>query len=306
MIFSINELPIYRVRTTYSQLNQLRKIPAKNLLEEAKKSFCQYPTDERERILYMLFEAIFKITKIDFIVNKEINWTDNNEQELDSYLSRLNGFEPVQYIIGKTFFYNSYFRVTPATLIPRPETEELVDLIITENKLPAPRIIDIGTGSGCIAISLAKTLPAAEVSALDISKEALVIAKENALQHAVSVSFIELDFLKSHDHIEGFFDIIVSNPPYVLQSEKSDMRENVLAHEPHLALFVEDANALVYYEALLAFAAVRLSPQGTVYAEINEQKGAEMLGLAHACGFTDSVIIKDIYQKDRILKARKQ
>jgi release factor glutamine methyltransferase len=287
-------------------LNQLRKIPAKNLLEAAKNSFRQYDTAERERILYLLFEDIFHFTRIDFLINKQVNWSQANQQALDGYLSRLNSFEPVQYIIGKTFFYDSYFNVTPATLIPRPETEELVALIITENNSAAPQIIDIGTGTGCIAISLAKKIKGARVTAVDISTEALAVAEENALKNEVSVSFLEMNFLTQHSSIQSSFDIIVSNPPYVLQSEKKEMRENVLAHEPHLALFVEDDNALIYYDALLKFASSHLHKDGTFYAEINEQKGNELIKLAHTYGFADSTIIKDLYQKDRIIKARRK
>ncbi len=278
-------------------------------METAKNSFQQYDPNERERILHLLFEDIFHIAKIDFLANKEVDWTDADQLKLEDHLSRLNNFEPVQYIIGKTFFYDSYFRVTPATLIPRPETEELVDLIISDmsdNGLTSSHIMDIGTGTGCIAISLAKKIHGSRVTAVDISREALAVAKENAMQNQVSVSFVEMDFLKEYPLIKASFDVIVSNPPYVLQSEKKDMRENVLAHEPHLALFVDDDNALVYYDALLKFASTRLHEDGTFYAEINEQKGNELIKLAHAHGFASSTIIKDIYQKDRIIKARRK
>ena len=222
------------------------------------------------------------------------------------YLKRLNNFEPIQYITGKTFFFNSYFEVNSFTLIPRPETEELVQLILSENSLNTPQIIDIGTGSGCIAISLAKELKSASVSALDISAEALSVAQRNAVTNKVSVSFIELDFLLQRDSIKNAFDIIVSNPPYVLESEIPEMRKNVLDHEPHLALFVEDNQALKYYDALLSFAKSNLKPNGYVYAEINEQKGLEMLALVSAYGFTNASVVKDRFNKDRIFKAQKQ
>lgn len=286
-------------------MNQLRKISAKYLFEEAKKSFQQYEISERESILYLLFADIFNISKINIISNKEVDWSDTDTQTLDSCIARLNTLEPVQYIIGKAFFYKNYFRVNPATLIPRPETEELVQLIVDDNALSAPKIIDIGTGSGCIAISLAANMPQASVSALDISADALATARINAAENHVTVMFYEIDFLTNQQAITDTFDIIVSNPPYVLESEKVQMRPNVLEYEPHLALFVEDTNALVYYEALLMFASQKLHAGGFVYAEINEQKGTEMLDLAAQYGFSKALIIQDFYGKDRIFKAQK-
>ncbi len=287
-------------------MNQLRKISAKYLFEGAKKSFQQYEKTEQESILYLLFAELFNIPKIDFLANKNLDWSPLQQQQLDDCLTRLNNHEPVQYIIGKTFFYDSYFNVNKFTLIPRPETEELVQLIVTDNRLTSPNIIDIGTGTGCIAISLGKAIKNASVTAVDISAEALSVARENAVMNEVSVSFMELDFLKNRGRIKGLFDIIVSNPPYVLESEKPEMRLNVLEHEPHLALFVEDNQALKYYEALLDFAATNLVKNGCVYAEINEQKGDEMITLATAYGLSDAVIIKDMFQKDRIFKAYKK
>lgn len=298
-------MSLFLVHTTYSQLNQLRKISAKYLFGEAKKSFRQYDTHERESILYILFTDIFQLSKIDIMGNKEINWSDSDQQKLEDCLTRLNALEPVQYIVGKTFFYKSYFRVNSSTLIPRPETEELVQLIVSENTLPAPKIIDVGTGSGCIAISLAAEIPGAAVSALDISSEALSTARINEKENKVDVQFYELDFLTNQDAVTEIFDIIVSNPPYVLESEKIEMRQNVLAHEPHLALFVADTDALIYYESLLQFAVKRLRNGGYVYAEINEQKGNDMILLAEKYNLADAVIIKDLYQKDRIFKAKK-
>ena len=238
-------------------------------------------------------------------MNKEVDWNENQQDQLIGYLQRLNDSEPIQYITGKTFFFNSTFEVNSFTLIPRPETEELVQLILSENTSAAPEIIDIGTGSGCIAISLAKELKSASVSALDISTEALTVAKKNAETNDVKISFIELDFLQQKERIKNTFDIIVSNPPYVLESEIPEMRKNVLDYEPHLALFVEDNEALKYYDALLSFASTNLNPNGYVYAEINEQKGLEMLALASEYGFANAVILKDMFSKDRIFKAQK-
>ncbi|WP_018343138.1 peptide chain release factor N(5)-glutamine methyltransferase [Cytophaga aurantiaca] len=287
-------------------MNQLRKISAKYLFEEAKKGFYQYERIEKESILYVLFEDMFHISKIDFLADKEIIWNTDNQHILEDALQKLNNHVPVQYVIGRSFFYKYYFKLNADTLIPRPETEELVQLIITENTHPSPSIIDIGTGSGCIAICLAANMPNARTSAVDISASALDIARTNAEDNQAKVNFIELDFLSNQrNDIPDTFDIIVSNPPYVLESEKEQMRENVLAHEPHLALFVNDQNALVYYDALLSFAEKTLNKNGYVYAEINEQKGAEMKSLALQYGFTNISIIKDLFNKDRIFKAQK-
>jgi len=286
-------------------LNQLRKISAKYLFEETKKGFYQYERVEKESILYILFEDIFLISKIDFIADKQIEWSTADQNKLEVALKKLNNLVPVQYVIGKSFFYNYYFRLNADTLIPRPETEELVQHIISDNTHPSPSIIDIGTGSGCIAICLAANIKNARVTAVDISTSALNMARTNAADNNVQVDFIELDFLSDQNKIPGTFDIIVSNPPYVLESEKKHMRENVLAHEPHLALFVSDQSALIYYEALLNFAKNSLNKNGFIYAEINEQKGEEMISLANQFGFKNVAIIKDMFNKDRIFKAQK-
>lgn len=294
-----------QVHTTYSHLNQLRKISAKYLFEEAKKGLLLYESVEKESIIHVLFEDLFQISKIDIMVNKEIDWHEDDQLRFDEAIKNLNKHVPVQYIIGKSFFYKYFFKLNSDTLIPRPETEELVQLIITENQHPSPAIIDIGTGSGCIAISLAANITNATVTAIDISASALAMAKINADDNHTKINFIEIDFLSNQQDIPGSFDIIVSNPPYVLDSEKEFMRKNVLAHEPHLALFVNDHTALIYYEALLNFAQKSLNKNGYVYAEINEQKGSEMIALAQQFGFKNVSIIKDMFHKDRIFKAQK-
>lgn len=286
-------------------MDQLIKISAKYLFEETKKGVYQYERIEKESILYILFEDIFQISKINFIADKQINWSIANQNTLEDALKKLNNYVPVQYIIGKSFFYKYYFRLNSDTLIPRPETEELVQHIIADNTHHAPSIIDIGTGSGCIAICLAANINNSRVTAVDISASALDMARANAADNNAQVNFIELDFLLNQKNIPGTFDIIVSNPPYVLESEKEHMRENVLAYEPHLALFVNDQTALIYYDAILSFAQKSLNENGYIYAEINEQKGAEMIALAQQFGFVNSVIIKDMFNKDRIFKAQK-
>lgn len=286
-------------------MNQIKEISAKYLFEDAKNRVSVYDKQEKESVLYILFEDVFSIRKISIVSGEIISWKHEQQALLDNSIDRLNTNEPVQYIIGKSFFYNRWFTVSKDVLIPRPETEELVDLILKRNTLKNPNILDVGTGSGCIAISLAAEIPSSTVTAIDISKDALSIAEGNAESNGVSVHFKELDFLTNAGSIKDIFDIIVSNPPYVLDSEKPQMNNNVLLFEPHLALFVKDTNALIYYDILFQFAFNKLHKGGCVYVEINEQKGAELILLAQKHGLSDCEIIKDLFGKDRMLTAFK-
>jgi release factor glutamine methyltransferase len=286
-------------------LNQLKEISAKYLFEHAKKGLNVYETPEKERIITILLEDIFQLSKIDIMVDTIISWDTTKQHTFESALNKLNQHTPIQYVVGKAFFYDAFYNLNVNTLIPRPETEELVQLIINENKHIAPYIIDIGTGSGCIAISLSKHVKKSTVVGLDISRSAIEMARKNNEIQQSSVTFVECDFLSSINTLSENFDIIVSNPPYVLESEKESMRANVLEFEPHLALFVPDSNALVYYEALLHFAKKSLNKTGFIYAEINEQKGAEILQLSEKYAFSNGKIIKDSFGKDRFFKAQK-
>jgi release factor glutamine methyltransferase len=210
---------------------------------------------------------------------------------------------PVQYILGETEFYGRKFFVNENVLIPRCETEELVDLIINENRSNSINILDIGTGSGCIAVSLDCELPDARVYAIDISTVALKIATQNNDYNKANVLFAEYDILGNVEFPHDTkFEVIVSNPPYVRTSEKQYMHANVLEHEPHIALFVEDSSPLIYYEACLRFAENYLADRGKIYVEINEFLGAETLALFRNYGY-DAVLIKDLSGKDRIIKA---
>jgi release factor glutamine methyltransferase len=212
---------------------------------------------------------------------------------------------PVQYVLGETEFYGRKFFVNENVLIPRCETEELVDLIVKENRSGRLNILDIGAGSGCIAISLDCELPDATVYAIDISAEALKVAARNSDRNRAGVLFAGYDILGTAKFpFDAKFEVIVSNPPYVRMSEKTYMHENVLEHEPHIALFVEDASPLVYYEACLRFAGDYLAREGKIYVEINEFLGKETLTLFRNSGF-DAVMIKDLSGKDRIIKAIK-
>ncbi|MDR0386031.1 MAG: peptide chain release factor N(5)-glutamine methyltransferase [Prevotellaceae bacterium] len=210
---------------------------------------------------------------------------------------------PLQYILGETEFYGRKFYVDKNVLIPRCETEELVDLVVGENRSGATNIMDIGTGSGCIAISLNCELPEAKVYAIDISAEALKVAMKNCDRNKACVMFAEYDILGCSEFpYNTKFDIIVSNPPYVRMSEKKNMHENVLEHEPHTALFVPDSCPLIYYEACLRFAEKHLAGNGRIYVEINENLGKETVALFRNYGY-EAISIKDLSGKNRIIKA---
>jgi release factor glutamine methyltransferase len=234
----------------------------------------------------------------------------------ESVLSELKKEKPIQYILGETEFYGLPFLVNENTLIPRPETEELVEWIIKSTKYEIQstklRILDIGTGSGCIAISLAKNFPNAEVSAIDVSEKALATAKKNAEINKVEVDFINVDILKINDLVElptsNFqlptqFDIIVSNPPYVRNLEKAEIKSNVLEYEPHLALFVEDTDALLFYRKIAQLAQQNLSENGKLFFEINQYLGKETVELLEDLGFKNIELKKDIYGNDRMIRS---
>jgi release factor glutamine methyltransferase len=240
--------------------------------------------------------------------------TDHVDPEkIKEIIDRINQSEPVQYVLEETEFYGRKFKVNKNVLIPRPETEELVDLIIKENrKQKKIKVLDIGTGSGCIAITLGKELPEAEVYALDISKEALQTARENALMNNAKVELIEFDIISPVEDkqnspylgqaklITHNLDIIVSNPPYVRESEKKQMHANVLDHEPYTALFVKDEDPLIFYEKIILFAKEHLTNGGKCYFEINEKFGEKIAELFLKNNFSDVRVIKDLQDKYRM------
>lgn len=217
----------------------------------------------------------------------------------------LKNMVPVQYITGETVFYGMVLRVTGDTLIPRQETEELVDLVIRENRLREPSILDIGTGTGCIAISLARKIRKARVTATDISREILALAQSNAERNSASVSLVLDDVLDPDISKYGSYDLVVCNPPYVTESEKAYMAANVIDHEPHHALFVPDDDALRYYRAVLDLCRQVLKTGGWLYFEINETKGRELKEMMTGYGYRDVLVIRDINTKERICKGRK-
>ena len=268
-----------------------------------------YPKTEILSFYFLLIEYHFGLKKVDISLSPEKELTARESELIFSALHRLKKEEPIQYIIGETAFYGLTFKVDQNVLIPRPETEELVDWIIkNSNENQGLRILDIGTGSGCIAISLAKQLPDAEVYALDISKKALQVALYNAKLNKVSIQFIEQDILKTNVTLKGAdnlqFDIIVSNPPYVRASEKAAIKKNVLDFEPHSALFVDDTNPILFYEAIVMFAKKKLRKEGRLFFEINQYLSNEITQMLNKYGFTQIEPRKDLYGNDRMIKAR--
>lgn len=270
-----------------------------------------YGIHEVDSFFYILIDHYFKLPKYITALEPDYVISKLDESKLFSALAQLNQQKPIQYIIGETDFFGLPFRVNPSVLIPRPETEELVRWIIncypelvSESQL---NILDIGTGSGCIAIALAKNIKNANVCALDVSKEALKVAEENAQLNRVGVSFINCDILSdcsSKTVSESYqFDIIVSNPPYVRDLEKLQMKPNVLDNEPHTALFVEDHNPLLFYDAIVAFSKTALKPNGSLYFEINEYFGTKICNLLETNGFKDVELRQDLFGKDRMIKA---
>lgn len=262
-----------------------------------------YPEEEINSFIYLLFEAYCGLSKTELLAGKREYINESELLLLYDAVKALEQHKPIQYILGKTTFYGLEFKVTPAVLIPRPETEELVELILKEyknnNRL---NILDIGTGSGCIAVALKKNLPGCEITAIDISDEALAIARQNANKNGVDVNFRLADILNENQSRElGAYDIIVSNPPYVLESEKSTMQLNVLNYEPDSALFVPDTDPLRYYEAIFRFA-LRQPNNTKIYVEINESMGAELITTATNNGLSDVAVLKDLNQKDRFLR----
>ena len=262
-----------------------------------------YGIEEAESFFYLILENKHQMKRIDLALNSNFDFSEEDILIWEKIKSRLLKEEPIQYILGSTHFMDLSFKVTPDVLIPRPETEELVEWIINESKNRTKlKILDIGTGSGCIAISLAHHLPDAEVFAIDVSAKALQMAKQNALLNHVEVHFLEIDILKA-ENLPQQFDIIVSNPPYVRNLEKEEIKNNVLEHEPHLALFVDDFNALIFYKKIAELAIKNLNNNGQLFFEINQYLGREMVQLLEDLQFSNIELRKDIYGNARMTRA---
>jgi len=265
-----------------------------------------YPTTEIQSFFNLLVEFKLNLTRVEVALQPNFIIEKSDLDFLQKAISNLKKNIPIQYVIGETEFYGLRFFVNENVLIPRPETEELVSWIINEvknQKLKAKsNILDIGAGSGCIPISLAKNLPNATISAIDISLEALKTSTENAKLNNVTINFIEKDILSTTDLPETY-DIIVSNPPYVRELEKEEMQKNVLDNEPHLALFVKDNNPLLFYNKIADLSKNHLSKNGCLFFEINQYLGNETVELLNSKGFSTIELKKDMFGVDRIIKA---
>ncbi len=263
-----------------------------------------YDENEIESFFYIILENKNSLKRIDLALNIDLEFSKSDLIIWNNILNNLKLEIPIQYILETTSFYGLDFEVNKNVLIPRPETEELVGWIIKENTINENlKILDIGTGSGCIAISLAKNFLNSDVFAIDVSSSALEIAKKNAKINNVNISFIKQDILEV-DSLNQKFDIIVSNPPYVRNIEKHEIHKNVLDNEPHLALFVDDNNALIFYKKIAELATINLSENGQLFFEINQYLGKETVELLYNLGFINIELRKDIYGNDRMIRAQ--
>lgn len=271
-----------------------------------------YPETEIQSFFNLLSECFLKMKRVEVSLNLYAPISGKKTEKFENAITRLKDQEPIQYIIGSTEFYGLPFKVTESTLIPRPETEELVQWItdISNSKTENLSILDIGTGTGCIAICLAKNKPDATVYAVDISKKALTVARTNAKLNKVDIEFVELDILDWENGASNLknieFDIIVSNPPYVRALEKSQMSANVLRHEPGLALYVEDDDPLIFYKAIVELAQTHLKSNGQLYFEINQYLGSEMVQLLEDSDFKEIELKMDIFGNNRMVSGIKK
>ena len=269
-----------------------------------------YPDSEIENFFFWTLEEILGIQRIDFVLQKNNAVDYQNIDRIKKVIQRLRNEEPIQYIFGSTEFYGLLFNVSTDTLIPRPETEELVEWIIETVKqdeylssLSELRILDIGTGTGCIAITLTKLIPSANTTAVDISKNALTVAESNSALNEVNVHFVISNVLELSS-LENEFDIIVSNPPYVRNLEKIEIKNNVLKYEPDTALFVEDNDPLLFYRKIGKLSLESLNPNGYLFFEINQYLGKEMVDLLSDLGYQHIELRKDVFGNDRMTRCQ--
>ena len=266
---------------------------------------------EIESFFFILTEYLHNLKRVDVALNPNFELSDAEVEKWNTILADLQQEKPIQYITGEAWFYGLRFEVNENTLIPRPETEELVEWIIESQKSKVQsqklEILDIGTGSGCIPVSLKVNLPQANVSAIDISEKALEVAKRNAAINKVEINFIQANILEVEDLFQfpSPYNIIVSNPPYVRVLEKQEIKKNVLHYEPHLALFVEDNDALLFYRKIAQLALKNLAPNGLLFFEINQYLGKETVALLENLGFKNIELRKDIYGNDRMISCVK-
>ncbi len=275
-----------------------------NAIKNALKN--DYESTEIDGLLRIIMEHLTGLNAAELHINLDQVLAEQQVDELETILPGLQKMQPIQYILGETEFYGLTLQVNEQVLIPRQETEELVDWIINTEQLANPVILDIGTGSGCIALSLKHEIPAANIFAIDVSDRAIKTAQENATNNKLDVQFIKADILKTTDlNFMPKADIIVSNPPYVMNSEKELMQANVLDYEPELALFVENNEPLIFYRKITELASLNLKPGGKLFFEINEQLGNEMQALLTEFHFNNIELRKDLFGKDRMIMGQK-
>lgn len=264
-----------------------------------------YPKSEINSFYFILLEHYGNYTTAEVLANVSTQLTDNITKAIQQAITELQTAKPIQYILGETEFFSNRFFVDENVLIPRPETEELVDWVLQTypDKTYPLHILDVGTGSGCIAISLAKALPEAQVTAIDVSPKAIAVAQRNAKCNKVKIKFLQRDILQTETLPEKY-DIIISNPPYVRELEKNEMHSNVLNYEPHLALFVPDDRPLLFYEQIDTLAQQYLKPKGRLFFEINQYLAAEMQVMLAQKNFTEITLRQDLSGNDRMLCAR--
>jgi len=273
--------------------------------EFQKQLILNYPKDEINSFFYLLSETYLDKNRLDIALapNEEIN--SNKTNLFLKALAQLKNEYPIQYIIGEVEFMDLTFEVNENVLIPRPETEELIKWVLsTEEGSEELSILDIGTGSGCIPIILAHTLAKSNVSSFDISEKAIEVARKNAIKNKVDIKLVVQNIL-SIDTLDTSYDIIISNPPYVRESEKVQMKDNVLKYEPNIALFVSDDDPLIFYRHIAQLAIKSLKPSGALYFEINQYLGASLCTLLKNIGFKEIELKKDIYGADRMIRAIK-
>lgn len=261
-----------------------------------------YPDAEAAAMAKYILTEKYQLSALDLYAGKDMNFSSEKLSEVNDILARLKSYEPLQYIIGETWFCCYRFKVTPAVLIPRPETAELIDWIVTDNKREDAHVLDVGTGSGCIPVSLALMMNSPVISAWDISEEALSVASENARINNADVAFSRVDVLGT-DIPDIKVDILVSNPPYITESEKKDMERNVLEWEPDLALFVPDDDPLRFYRRIAELGLDILNNEGLIYFEINRAYGSETIDMLASIGYKNIELRKDLSGNDRMIKA---
>ena len=280
------------------------------ILPDSSKKLFQYiingidinePTTEINSIAYRVIEYLFSIDKAEVIIDRSLNITTKEKKALDQFLARINDHEPLQYIMGEAEFYGRNFEVNSSVLIPRPETEELVALVVKENRDKKIKFLDIGTGSGCIPVTLARELRDSKAYAIDIDPRVIKTARSNAARYGVEVEFLLIDIL-TESIPSGPFDIIVSNPPYVLESEREHMKANVLDHEPATALFVSDKDPLLFYRRICELSQQALRDGGRLYFEVNEQYGEDIKAMMEVLDFHSVDLIRDMNGKHRIVR----